>query len=233
MSTTQRANAPSKGRTGQPKQETGTLADLPEVGVGITFSSALIDTLLQHHDLVDAIEIEPQSLWSEHPSSTPRYRSKPEIDDMVEALPFRKLVHSIGLPVGGSLDHDVDQVALLGRTIDRLDSPWFSEHLSFNRSADGATGFFLPPRQTLAGVEQCAASIRRLRQAIGRPIAIETGVNYLTSRTDEIADGTFVSLVAEAADCGILLDLHNIYTNERNGRQRVDDGLSIPRLDRT
>jgi hypothetical protein len=36
-------------------------------------------------------------------------------------------------------------------------------------------------------------------------------------------DGLFVKKVAEAADCMILLDLHNILCNQRNGRQSVKD----------
>jgi len=54
------------------------------------------------------------------------------------------------------------------------------------------------------------------------PIAIETAVNYLRPRADELGDGEFVAAVAERADCGILLDLHNIYCNALNGRQSVD-----------
>ena len=63
------------------------------------------------------------------------------------------------------------------------------------------------------------AAIRRLRADLGVPLAFETGVNYLASRPDEMEDGEFVAAVAERADCGILLDLHNIYTNAVNGRQ--------------
>ena len=57
-----------------------------------------------------------------------------------------------------------------------------------------------------------------MRRAAGVPVAFETGVNYLRPQPDEIPDGLFVRRVAEAADCGILLDLHNLLTNERNGR---------------
>ena len=108
-----------------------------------------------------------------------------------------------------------------------LASPWVSEHLSFNRVADGSgtwhSGFLLPPRQTMAGVEAAVASARALSVCLPVPVAIETGVNYLRPRPDELPDGEFVARVAEAADCGILLDLHNVWTNERNGRQSLAD----------
>ena len=41
-----------------------------------------------------------------------------------------------------------------------------------------------------------------------------------------MSDGAFVARIAEEADCGILLDLHNIYCNERNGRITLDAFLA-------
>ena len=45
-------------------------------------------------------------------------------------------------------------------------------------------------------------------------------------------DGDFVAEVAEAADCGILLDLHNVLCNARNGRQSVEAFCDAIPLDR-
>jgi hypothetical protein len=47
-----------------------------------------------------------------------------------------------------------------------------------------------------------------------------------------MSDGDFVGAVAQAADCGILLDLHNALCNERNGRQSVADFCDSIPLDR-
>ena len=127
--------------------------------------------------------------------------------------------------------HDPEQIGLLRDTIDELGSPWASEHLSFNRT-EGSTGFFLPPRQTDHGVTVAVDSIRRLRSELEVPLAFETGVNYLARRTDEIDDGAFAAAVAEGADCGILLDLHNVYTNAVNGRQPVDEFVAQLPLER-
>jgi uncharacterized protein (UPF0276 family) len=61
----------------------------------------------------------------------------------------------------------------------------------------------------------------------------ETPVSYLPPAPGEWPDGAFVAAVAEAADCGILLDLHNALRNARNGRQSVPafcDALSPERV---
>jgi uncharacterized protein (UPF0276 family) len=134
--------------------------------------------------------------------------------------------------VGGSVEAHAAQIPLLRQTIERFQAPWASEHLSFNLTPEFFTGFFLPPRQTESGLRTYVEAILRLRDGLGVPLAIETGVNYLRPRPDEIPDGEFVAALVDKADCGILLDLHNVYCNERNGRQTVDRFLSELPLDR-
>jgi len=205
---------------------------LPELGVGITYSSAIEPVLEQHPDLFDVVEVEPQTTWIETRDGPERYRILDPVLEHIAQLPGRKLVHSIGVPVGGTVRPEQAQLVLLERTVARLNSPWVSEHLSFSSTADFRTGFFLPPRQTPEGVDTAVTSIRDLKAAFPVPVAVETGVNYLRPRPDEMPDGAFVAAVAEAADCGILLDLHNIFANALNGRQSVDEFLVQLPLDR-
>lgn len=187
--------------------------------MGIVYSSGLEPLLEAHPELVDVVEIEPQTLWVQTDDPVAPYDMRPGVLARLADLPGHKLVHSIGTPVGGSVRAHAAQIPLLRATIAALGAPWASEHLSFNLTPDFFTGFFLPPRQTAAGVAVYADAIRRLQADLGVPLAIETPVSYLRPRADEIADGAFVGMVADAADCGILLDLHNVYCNERNGRQ--------------
>lgn len=132
---------------------------------------------------------------------------------------------------------------LFAETIDFLDAQLASEHLAFNeigpcRRADGTeadsftSAFFLPPRQTVSGVKAAVAAISTLRRPLQVPFSVETPVNYLRPRSDEMTDATFMAEVVEGADCGIVLDLHNLWANERNGRQPVIDYVDELPLDR-
>jgi uncharacterized protein len=205
---------------------------LPELGVGITYSSAIEPVLEQHPDLFNVVEFEPQTTWVQMRHGEQPYRVSDLVLDHIAQLPGRKLVHSIGVPVGGTIRPQPAQLALLRRMIAKFASPWVSEHLSFNHTQEFSTGFFLPPRQTPKGVEAVTTSIRDLQEAIPVPIAVETGVNYMQPRPDEIPDGSFVATVTDTADCGILLDLHNVFVNAVNGRQPVEDFLAQLPLDR-
>jgi uncharacterized protein (UPF0276 family) len=205
---------------------------LPELGVGITYSSEVAPLLLQRPDLFDVVEIEPQTTWLQTRDDAQPYRIVDSVLEALANLPGRKLVHSVGAPVGGTMRPNPAQFALLRRTIERLESPWASDHLSFNSTPEFNTGFFLPPRQTWEGVNTVVSAIRDLQAALPVPLAVETGVNYLRPRPDELPDGAFVAAVVETADCGLLLDLHNIFANGLNGRQSIDDYLSQLPLER-
>lgn len=196
------------------------------------FAPGLRPFLESRPGALDVLEIEPQTLWlADDAFAGPFYEFRPGMD-LFAALPGRKLVHSVGMPLGGTRPPDPRQCALIAETAARLDSPWVSEHLSVAGTPHRAAGFLLPPLQTDAGVDTAAANIRAFKAAVGRPVAVETGVAYLRRKDFEMPDGTFLARVVEEADCGILLDLHNLYCNQRNGRIRIDAFLSEIPLDR-
>jgi uncharacterized protein (UPF0276 family) len=205
--------------------------DLPELGVGLVYCSALEPLIEREPGLVDVVEIEPQTLWAPDDGNRPGRLSEEVLKHLL-ALPGRKLLHTVGTPAGGTVRPASDEIELLRDCIARLGAPWWSDHLSFNRTEAFSTGFFLPPLQTTQSALALAEGIRERRAALPTPMAVETGVNYLRPRSSELADGAFVARVVEAADCGLLLDLHNVFTNQRNGRQSVEAYIDQLPLDR-
>jgi len=205
------------------------------LGVGLVYWSAL-QPLFGSGD-AEVLELEPQTLWTKSwTSSRPCYRLNEALFDSIAVLPQPKLIHGVGQPLGGSVDDPLEYAPLLRQMLDRLNPAWVSEHLSFNRtrrqSGVSECGFLLPPAQTPAAVRVAAENIARYGRALGRPVAFETGVNYFRSAPADLRDGKFFAEVAETADCGILLDLHNLWCNERNGRQSVQSALLQLPLDR-
>lgn len=208
-----------------------------ELGVGLIYTRELDSFFDGSHPVVGVVELEPQTLWEKVADNGEwSYRPNEALLDRVAALPLAKLMHGIGQPVGGAVPDTVEHFSLLKAAADQLQPAWVSEHLSFNRVAIGEevaeTGFLLPPRQDAASVRVAAWNVSRYGYELGRPVAFETGVNYLRPRYDEMTDGEFWRAVAERADSGILLDLHNVWCNELNGRYRVRDVIDQLPLER-
>lgn len=200
---------------------------LPICGVGITYSSELEPAFKE--GLVDLIEIEPQTLWMNRNGS---FSLSQEVAEHLNNLPYKKLIHSVGLPVGGTFRGSKQEIELLINNINEFNAPWASEHLGFNATSQFHTGFFLPPSQTDDGIARSVKSINYLQIQLPVPFAVETGVNYLKPRKNEISDGAFVQAIISEADCGLLLDLHNLYANQLNGRQSIKSFLKEIDLNR-
>lgn len=209
------------------------------LGVGLVFSPQLLPLLGSGSEAASVLEIEPQTLWqlSRANPRRPYWLNRERLAELV-ALPQAKLIHSVGLPVGGARPHEPAQLELVREMADVLQPAWVSDHLSFNafRATDDdkwvSAGFFLPPEQVPGTVALAAQKLGELGEALGRPVAFETGVNYLSPRPNELGDGDFFRSVAETADCGILLDLHNVWTNGRNRRESAGDTLARLPLER-
>lgn len=212
---------------------------MPEgLGVGVVWWPPLDDLCRPGEGLVDVIEAEPEAFWVPSPDGS-GFRSM--LPQALAHLPQPKLLHGVGAPLAGPCPPPAGHAEALARDVSALQPRHVSEHLNLTRfrPEPGAesifAGFMLPPRQSPAGVALAVANIRHHRAAAcgDVPFAVETPVNYLRPLPGEIPDGEFVAAVAEAADCGILLDLHNILCNARNGRQSVADyiaGLPLERI---
>ena len=206
-----------------------------ELGVGLVYWSALTP-LFESGDAA-VLELEPQTLWTKSSASSGwSYRLNNALFETIAQLPQPKLLHGVGQPVGGTVDDPTEYAGLLRHMADQLQPAWVSEHMSFNRirlhGRESECGFLLPPPQTQAAVRVASANVRRYARALGRPVAFETGVNYFRPVPGDLADGTYIRAIAEQADCGILLDLHNLWCNERNGRQPVAEALAQMPLER-
>ena len=208
----------------------------PRLGPGAIYLRALDDFFRANADFIKVVEVEPQMLSTKGTSGHAQPRGSPMERSHLRTLPQRILTHGVGNPIGGSICDQVEHVPEFRTWNGELGSPWTSEHLSILqvRGLRGVEvcGFLMPPLQTDSEVTLAAKNIRERAAVLNLPFAFETGVNYFDRRECEMTDGDFFAAVAEEADCGILLDLANLWINQRNGRANVSDVVSRLPLER-
>ena len=208
----------------------------PRLGPGAIYLRSLDGLFRSHADLIKVAEIEPQSLWTKGTAPGALPRGSPEELRHLQALPQHVLMHGVGCPIGGTICDQVRHVPYFRAWSEALNARWTSEHLSIfhlhGRHGEEPCGFLMPPLQTEAGARLAARNITGRAAALGKPFAFETGVNYFAPRPCEMPDGEFFRTIAEAADCGILLDLTNLWANHKNGRADIHDVLASLPLER-
>ena len=140
--------------------------------------------------------------------------------------------HGVSLDFGGPDPLDREYLAGLKTVLDRIDAPWYSDHLCYT-AIDGISFHdLLPLPFTEEAVEHTAERIRRAADALERPILIENITYYATMPGATMREPEFVSAVVERAGCGLLLDLNNVHVNAVNhGFDAIECLESMP-LDR-
>ena len=208
----------------------------PRLGPGAIYLRSLDSLFWSNADLIRVAEVEPQSLWTKGTRLDSLPRGSPFERRRLSTLPQRLLIHGVGYPIGGTVCDQERHIGEFRLWTEEVASPWVSEHLSIMHvhGSGGlqSCGFLMPPLQTDAQVELAAGNTIRRTAAVGRPFAFETGVNYFVRQDCEMSDGDFFAAVADAADCGILLDLTNLWVNHKNGRAKICDVLARIPLER-
>jgi len=128
-------------------------------------------------------------------------------------------LHGVGLSLGSTDPLDKVHIEKLKQLIGRTEPALVSEHLSWG-SVDGRfVNDLLPLPYTRESLRHMIDRVDQTQQALGRTIAIENISAYLQFSHSEIAEPHFLSELSQATGCGLLLDINNLYVNERNHGQ--------------
>jgi uncharacterized protein len=126
------------------------------------------------------------------------------------------VLHGVSLNIGGTDPLRRDYLAELESLIRRFAPAWVSDHLCWGAIGGRFAHDLLPLPYSEEAVRHVAARIRQVQDRLGRRILIENVSSYITYSISSMPEWVFLSAVAEEADCGILLDVNNIYVSAVN-----------------
>jgi hypothetical protein len=131
---------------------------------------------------------------------------------------YRVVQHGVSMYFGSAEPLNREHLRRLKRLVQRTRTPWLTDHLCWG-SVDGRyTHDLLPMPYTFEAAEVTARKIREARDFLEVPIAVENVSSYAEFHVSEMTEWEFLNEVVERADCGILLDVNNIYVSSRNHR---------------
>jgi uncharacterized protein (UPF0276 family) len=138
-----------------------------------------------------------------------------EVLDQILAQ-YRVVQHGVALYFGSAGGPNREHLRRLKALTKRTKTPWLSDHLCWG-SVDGTYSHdLLPMPYTFAAAKKTAANIRMVRDYLELPIAVENVSSYTEFHVSEMTEWEFLTEVVELADCGILLDVNNIYVSSKN-----------------
>jgi uncharacterized protein (UPF0276 family) len=136
------------------------------------------------------------------------------LDQILER--YRVVQHGVSMYFGSAEPLNREHLTRLKSLVKRTKTPWLTDHLCWG-SVDGRyTHDLLPMPYTFEAAKKTAQKIREARDFLEVPIAVENVSSYAEFHVSEMTEWEFLNEVVEDADCGILLDVNNIYVSSRN-----------------
>jgi len=128
------------------------------------------------------------------------------------------VLHGVSMSIGSADPLDEKYLKRLRALADRMQPQMVSDHLCWG-SIDGKYAHdLLPLPYAEDEIERIADRIRHVQDVLGRRFMIENVSSYLTWRHSTMPEWEFLAALADRADCGILLDINNIYVSAKNHR---------------
>ena len=142
------------------------------------------------------------------------------------------VLHGVSLSIGSLDPLDERYLAAVRALCDELEPALVSDHLCWS-SLGGHTVHDLWPVPYIAeALDHIAPRVAHVQERLGRRIYLENPSSYTAFEANELGEAEFLAELARRTDCGILLDVNNVYVSCTNNRWDIDAYLAALPLDR-
>ena len=181
---------------------------LPSLGAGFGFREPYLSELFLNQDKVDFLEITADHYMD----PTPEKRR--ELDLLADH--FTLIPHGLNLSLGSAEGLDSDYLRKFAEIVERVNPPWWSEHICFTRAGGIDIGHLSPLPFKREAVDALCRNIEQARRKIPAPLILENITYSVHLPGAEMTEAQFLAELLERSDCGLLLDVTNGYTNAVN-----------------
>ena len=181
---------------------------IPDLGVGVGLRTPHVQQVLGDRPPMDWFEIISENYLAEGGIQ------RANLESLREGYPV--VPHGVSLSIGGTDPLDADYLARLRGLVARLRAPWCSDHLCWTGIGGVDTHDLLPLPMTRASLDHVVERCKRVQGELGVTFALENASTYLEFRESTIPEPEFLAEIAERADCGLLLDVNNVFVSAYN-----------------
>jgi hypothetical protein len=180
----------------------------PNLGFGIGLRTDHYPDFLNGHPNVDFLEIISEGFMIE--GGRPLHI----LDQLRDRYPI--IPHGVSLSIGSIDPLDESYLTRLKGLLDKINPPWFSDHICWTKVHGKNLHNLMPLPYTQSTVDFVADKIKQLQDRMGRLFIFENVSSYVEFQQSQMPEWEFVAKVAQQADCGILLDVNNIFVSSFN-----------------
>jgi uncharacterized protein len=177
-------------------------------GHGIGLRTRHFDRFLAERPAVDWVEVISENFFA------PGGRPMAVLEKVRRDMPV--VLHGVSLSIGSTDPLSVTYLSKLGALARRIAPAWISDHLCWGSHGGRYVHDLWPLPFTEEALEHVVRRVSAVQEALGARILLENVSSYVTFRASTMTEWDFVAEIARRADCGILLDVNNVYVSARN-----------------
>ncbi len=178
------------------------------LGLGVGLRTVHFQHILQHQPQVDWFEIISENFMDS--GGRPRY----VLEQIAERYPV--VMHGVSMSIGSADPLNLDYLRKLRRLADTVKAGWVSDHVCWTGVAGRNAHDLLPIPFNEATLAHVVQRIRTVQDVLERPLVLENPSSYVTFADSSMSEWEFIARMAEEADCGLLLDVNNVYVSSVN-----------------
>ena len=125
-------------------------------------------------------------------------------------------LHGVSLSIGSTDPLDDDYLRRLRKLVDRIEPSLVTDHLCWCGVDGRSLHDLLPLPYTEEALKHVVERVCRVQDALGRRILLENPSTYIAFSSSKMDEAPFLASLAQQADCGLLLDVNNVYVSGRN-----------------
>jgi hypothetical protein len=196
----------------------------PDLGIGIGLRTAHYARILSSWPKVDWFEVLSENYMDT--GGRPLY----VLDQVAERYPVA--LHGVSLSIGSTDPLNREHLSKLKALADRTKAHWVSDHLCWTGVLGRNTHDLLPMPYTEEALAHTIRRAREVSEILERPLILENPSSYVEFKDSSMPEWVFLSRLAEGADCGLLLDVNNVYVSSFNHRFDPDEYIRAIPADR-
>lgn len=180
----------------------------PNLGRGVGLRREHYRHVIENKPAVDWFEVITENFMV--PGGNPRR--------VLEAVrrDYPIVVHGVSLSIGSTEPLDVRYLDQLAALVSDVEPVWVSDHLSWGTAHGISLHDLLPIPYTEASLVHVTGRVQAVQERLGRRILLENPSSYLSFKGSEMTEYEFLAELARRADCGILLDVNNVFVSAYN-----------------
>lgn len=182
--------------------------NLPNLGLGVGLRTQHYDYLLKHKAEVDWFEIISENYIDNFGFS--RY----VLEHICKQKPV--VMHGVSMSIGSTDELNLAYLQKLKDLATLVQPAWISDHLCWTGANGLNTHDLLPMPLTEESLRHTVERVLRVQDFLKRPLILENPSTYLEFTTSTMHEWEFLSELTRLTDCGLLLDVNNVYVSATN-----------------